>query len=120
MIYIIDDDKSVRRSFEILLAANDIECKSYECAKEFLNEYLHVEGDLLLLDMHMPGISGIEVLSISKERKIDIPVIVITAYDEEESRKIAKDFGVIAYLRKPIDGEALIDLIKFNTEHTKT
>jgi len=117
MIYIIDDHKSVRRSFEILFGSAGFNCKSYEGAKDFVDEYVQAEGDLLILDMHMPEITGCGLLKILEEKKIHIPVIIVTAYDETESRQCAKDFGAIAYLRKPIDGETLIDLINFNIKH---
>jgi len=115
MIHIIDDDKSVRRSFELLLASAGLDCKTYVGAKEFLNTYDPSPNDLLILDIHMPDIDGCELLNILKNKNINIPVIVITAYDEEESRKCAKDYGVIDYLVKPVDSELLINLIKLNS-----
>ena len=111
MIYIIDDDKSVRRSFEILFASAGLVSMSYACAKKFLDEYTQSGSDLLLLDIHMPEINGLELLRILKEKKINVPVIIITAYDEEESRQCAKDYGIIDYLVKPVDSNALVDLI---------
>ena len=111
MIYIVDDDKSVRRSFELLLHSAGVESKSYAGAKEFLDEYNQDETDLLILDIHMPDIDGCELLNILKNKNIIIPVIVITAYDEQESRKCAKDYGAIKYLLKPIDGDTIIELI---------
>ena len=111
MIYIVDDDKSVRRSFELLLHSAGLESKSYSCAKEFLDDYKQDETDLLILDIHMPDIDGCELLNILKNKNIIIPVIVITAYDEQESRKCAKDYGAIEYLLKPIDGDTIIELI---------
>lgn len=114
MIYIIDDDNSVRRSFELLLASAGLVCKSYVGAKEFLSNYNQSESDLLILDIHMPDMNGNELLKLLKEEKINMPVITITAYDEEESRKCAKDYGVIDYLVKPIDGDLLIQRINKN------
>ena len=111
MLYIIDDDKSVRRSFEILFASAGLDCKSFSGAQEFLDSYEQTEQDFLVLDIHMPGINGNQLLKILKERKINIPVITITAFDEKESRQCAKDYGVVEYLKKPIDGDALINLI---------
>ncbi|MBE0571712.1 MAG: response regulator [Ignavibacteriaceae bacterium] len=116
MIYIIDDDKSVRRSFEILFAAAGFTCKSFEGTKEFLDEYVQTEGDLLILDIHIPDINGCGLLKILKEKNIHISVIIVTAYDEEESRKCAEDYGVIDFLVKPVDGDALIELISSNTK----
>ena len=115
MIHIIDDDKSVRRSFELLLASAGLDCKTYVGAEEFLDTHTQSKNDLLILDIHMPNMNGNELLKLLKEEKINMPVITITAYDEEESRKCAKDYGVIDYLVKPVDGELLINLIKLNS-----
>jgi FixJ family two-component response regulator len=111
MIYIIDDDKSVRRSFELLLNSAGLETKSYAGANEFLDVYRQDEGDLLILDIHMPDMNGNELLKILKERKNNLPVITITAYDEDVSRRSAEEYGVLNYLVKPVDGETLIELI---------
>ena len=111
MIYIIDDDKSVRRSFELLLNSAGLNCQSYSSAKEFLEEYCLTEGDLLILDIHMPDMDGCELLNLLKNKSIHVPVIVVTAYDEEKSRQVAKNYGVIGYLLKPVNGDELIELI---------
>jgi FixJ family two-component response regulator len=111
MIYIIDDDKSVRRSFELLLNSAGLETKSYAGANEFLDVYRQDEGDLLILDIHMPDMDGCTLLKILRKQNVTIPVIVVTAYDEQESRRSAEEYGVLNYLVKPVDGETLIELI---------
>lgn len=114
MIYIIDDDKYVRKGFEILLKSAGFESTSCESAENFLEVMKPAGNDIILLDMHMPGMNGCELLEYLSKREIFYPVIVITAYDESDSREVAKKYGALAYLRKPVDSEALIDLIKYN------
>jgi len=114
MVYIIDDDKYVRRGFGILLKSAGIESISYESAEEFLKFFKSGEKDLLILDMHMPGMGGCDLLEHFTKNDLHIPVIIITAYDEQASRDCARNYGALAYLRKPVDGEALIDLIKYS------
>ena len=120
MIHIIDDDKSVRRSFELLLASAGLDCKSYVGAKEFLSNYDQSKNDLLILDIHMPNMNGYELLKNLRERKVNTPVIIVTAFDEEESRNSAKEYKVIDYLIKPVDGETLIKLINDNIIHPQS
>ena len=114
MIQIIDDDKYVRRGFEILFKSAGLDCSSYGSAEEFLKIMPEAGHDVIILDMHMPGMNGCELLEYLASRKMFFPVIVITAYDEEASRECAKKYGALAYLRKPVDSEALIDLVKFS------
>jgi FixJ family two-component response regulator len=114
MIYIIDDDKRVLRGFQNLLKSAGYESVAFNSGEEFLNSSRLTSDDLLLLDMHMPGMNGCEVIETLTNNQIHIPVIIITAYDEVVSRECAKKYGALAYLRKPVDGEALIDLIKYS------
>jgi CheY-like chemotaxis protein len=78
-----------------------------------------MEDDMLILDLHMPGMDGCDLLEYLGKRNLHIPVIVITAYDQPESRSCSESYGVLAYLTKPVDSEILIELInnqikKFN------
>jgi FixJ family two-component response regulator len=111
MVYLIDDDKSVRRGFELFLKSAGMEFKSFETADEFLSGFNPKQGDAVVLDLHLPGMSGLDLLNKFELDGIHIPVIVVTAFDDPESRERCRKYGVKAYLRKPVDGEALIDLL---------
>jgi two-component system, LuxR family, response regulator FixJ len=113
MIYIIDDDKYVRKGFEILFKSAGLESTSCASAEEFIAVMKEVGNDIILLDMHMPGMNGCELLEYLSKREIFYSVIVITAFDETASRECAKNYGALAYLRKPVDSEALIDLVRY-------
>ena len=112
VIYIIDDDKSVLRGFQILLKSDGLESRIFSSVEEFLKTWEHDRNDILILDLHMPGLNGCDLLKYLEEIKLYLSVIVITAYDESESRLQAADFGVLAYLTKPVDGEVLLDLLQ--------
>ncbi len=114
MIHIIDDDKYVRRGFETLFKSAGLECVSFSSAEEFLEVAHTLENDVIILDMHMPGMNGCELLEYFTKHEIFLPVIIVTAYDDPASRECAKNYGAVAYLRKPVDSEALIDLIKYS------
>ena len=113
MIYLIDDDKSVRRGFEIFLKSSEMDHKSFENAEDFLSVVKPGIKDILILDLHLPGINGCDLLKKMNLEKIHIPVIVVTAFDDLPSRECCRQYGVKAYLRKPVDGEALSDMIKY-------
>ncbi len=113
MIYIVDDDLYVRRGFGMLLKSAELDYITSASAEEFFEQYKPREHDLLILDMHMPGMGGCDLLEYLTKQGLHIPVIIITAFDEPSSRECARHYGAVAYLRKPVDGEALIDLIKY-------
>ena len=112
MIYIIDDDRNVLRGFQILLKSAGFECCVFDNVEEFLCNWRRKEDDLLILDIQMPGIDGCDLLEYLEKRNLHIPVIVVTSYDQPESRAVSESYGVLAYLAKPIDSEILIELIK--------
>ena len=108
MINIVDNDQNVRDGYMMLLKSSGFECNCYESSEEFIKNF-HSEGiDLLLLDIHLNGLNGFTILEYLKKNGLHLPTIIITSFDDHENRMLAKNYGVIAYLRKPIDSEALI------------
>ena len=116
MVYIVDDDQNVRDGFMMLLKSAGFKCCSFESAEEFLKNYKTEANALLILDIHLPGMDGNSLLEYLEKIGLYLPVIIVTAYDEQTSRQTAKNYGALAFMRKPVDSEALIDLIKYNLE----
>jgi len=117
MIFIIDDDRNVLRGFQILLKSAGLECCVFDNVEEFLCAWVRNEDDMLILDIHMPGIDGLDLLEYFEKRNLQIPVIIVTAHDKPESRSITESYGVLAFLTKPVDSDTLIELIKNQTEN---
>ena len=112
MIYIIDDDKYVRNGFNYLLKSADLESIDFGSIEEFLEAWTPDNDDLIILDIQMIGMNGCDLMKHLVEHNLHVRIVVITAYDEKESRECAKKYGVLAYMRKPVDGQALIDIIR--------
>ena len=103
---------SVRRSFEFFLESAELEYKSYGSAISFLSDGMPSVNDLLVLDINLPEMSGLDLLKKISQEKKQIPVIVVTARDDSASLERCRSYGVKAFLRKPIEGKILMDLIK--------
>jgi two-component system, LuxR family, response regulator FixJ len=116
MVYIIDDDQHVRDGFTVLLKSAGYECSAFDSAEKFLNGYKTGMNDMIILDMHLIGINGCTLLEQLDEKGMHLPVIVITAFDSPKYRERCREYGVLAFLRKPVDGEALLDLIRYNLD----
>jgi len=114
MIYIIEDDVSVREAIGTFLKCKGLKSLSFGSAEEFLAGCTTEPNDILILDLNLPGISGYDLLTKLNVSQTKLNVIVTTAFDEPGSRKFCLEHGVKSYLRKPVDGEALLDVIKFN------
>ena len=118
MIYIVEDDISIIRGFELFLKSAGMEFRSFENATDFLTDYHPRRQDILVLDLNLPGMLGSDLLQKLEDDGLHIPTIVVTAFDDAQNRETCKKYGVKAYLRKPVDGEALIDIIKYNQPNT--
>jgi FixJ family two-component response regulator len=112
MIYLIDDDQSIRSAFDLFIESLGLKFMSFETAEAFLSNVRPTGSDLLILDLSLPGMSGLDLLNRFSLEKIKVPVIIVTAFDDAQNREGCMHYGVKAYLRKPVDGAALFDLIK--------
>jgi FixJ family two-component response regulator len=110
-IVIIDDNPSLLQGLNRLLSAHGFRVRTFASAELFLDDFAKCEADCLLLDIHLGGISGIELQRRLTASGSDLPVIFMTAIDDEATRQEAFDAGCIAYLRKPFLGKLLIDAI---------
>lgn len=114
----IDDDPSMLRSVERLLNANGFVTEGYSSAEAFLN---HAQTSVLrciVLDIHLGGMSGIELWYRLKHAGINLPVIFITAVDDETLEREALNAGCIAYLHKPFPAESLVAAINSAPRHS--
>ena len=111
MIAVVDDDPSVLKALRRLLRIRSFAAKTYNSGLEFLAS-LHAEApDCLIVDLQMPGMSGLELHQYLTGRGIDIPTIIITAHDHGDARQRCELAGVDGYLLKPIEDTALLEAI---------
>jgi FixJ family two-component response regulator len=108
LIAVVDDEESVRKALQRLLRSVGMDVKTFDSGTKFLVEFPPLKLDCLVLDLHMPCVTGFGVLATIGGR---VPVVVITGQDSSENRGRAMDGGAVAYLRKPVTGVALIAAI---------
>lgn len=108
MIAIVDDEDSVRRALERLLRSAGMDARVFATGGEFLENLQKSRPDCLVVDLHMPVMSGFEVL---ERLQGHLPVVVITGQDSPEAEMRSFGAGAGGYLRKPVNDHALIDAI---------
>jgi CheY-like chemotaxis protein len=111
VVIVVDDNAGLLKSVARLLAHHGIDSRTFASAEALLESDSMQTATCLLLDIHLGGISGIELqrwLAASGSKR---PVIFMTASDDEATRNEAMDAGCIAYLRKPFAGQVLLDAI---------
>ena len=112
MIFVVDDDPSVRKALKRLLSSAGYEVTSFGSAEELLTSDRRELPDVVIIDVRMPGLSGLELqreLAASGSR---VPVVFITAYRDDQARTLAHQAGAVAYLEKPVDEEVLLEAIR--------
>ncbi len=111
MIYIVEDDPSVRNGLIRLMRSAELTARAYSDAESFLDDIDADAKGCVLLDMTLPRASGLSAQALLNARHIDIPVIAISANDEDETQMRAIQLGARLFMRKPVDGVALLDAI---------
>ena len=110
-IAIVDDDESVRKALKRLLRAANLDADAFASGREFLDSLAAQLPDCTVLDLHMPGMNGLDIQQQLARTGLQIPIVVITGHDEPLARAQCLTSGAAAYLRKPLDDKALLDAI---------
>jgi FixJ family two-component response regulator len=112
-VYIVEGDSSVRTAFARLLRSAHMEPLTFDSVEELLKAEFSDENGCVLCEIDLHGISGLELPSLLARAGHRVPVISITSQDTAESRDMARQAGFAAYLCKPVDDRALLDVIKW-------
>lgn len=104
-VYIVDDDIDVRSSMLFFLSTQNLVGNAFESGRAFLDRVHDLAPSPILLDMHMPSMSGLELLAELVEREIHWPVVVLTGHEAVDSAVIAMKLGAMDFLEKPVDGD---------------
>jgi len=111
-VAIVEDDAAMRKSLERLLRAKGYETVAFASAEEFLQSAIVDSVFGLVLDIHLGGMSGIELRRRMTAAKSTLPVVFITAYDDEATQREALAAGCVDYLRKPFDASRLTEALE--------
>jgi len=111
-VWIVDDDRSIRWVIEKALSREGIAFNSFSSAQDALDALSGGSPEVLVSDIRMPGLSGLELLNAVKLRHPAVPVIVMTAYSDLDSAVAAFQGGAYEYLPKPFDVDQAVELIR--------
>ncbi len=111
-IAVVDDDASVRKALARLLTASSFAAETYGSAREFMDTGTAKPPQCLVLDLHMPEQSGLDLQRQLRLAGIKIPTIIVTAHNEPGLRERCQSAGVSAFLLKPLNHASLVGAIK--------
>ena len=111
LTYIIDDDRDVRSSIAFMLAAEGRASRCFASGVEFLKAAPDMEPGCVLLDVRMPGVSGLDVLRMMSTRDLNWPVVVMTGHGEQEIAAQAIMLGASDFVEKPFAEDLLLNCL---------
>jgi FixJ family two-component response regulator len=111
LVVVVDDDGSVRESLPILLRLSGFEVAAFASAEEYLVSSVVNQTACLILDVRMPGMTGLELQQELTRRKLDVPIVFITSGSTERVRAEVMRRGAVACLFKPFSEEAIIEAV---------
>jgi two-component system, LuxR family, response regulator TtrR len=116
LVYVVDDDDAVRDSLAWLLEASSYRVLSFASAEAFLERYDPLAAAVLILDIRMPGMTGLELQEVLHERGSLLPIIFITGHGDVPMAVTAMKLGAADFIEKPFNEALLRDLVGKMTE----
>lgn len=111
-VFIVDDDQAVVRSLRWLIESVQLEVETFASAQEFLDGYDAAQPGCLVLDVRMPGMSGIELQERLAAQRIRVPIIFITGHGDVQMAVRAVQAGAFDFIEKPFNDQDLLDRIQ--------
>jgi len=111
-VFVVDDDQAMRKSLKWLIESVGMQVESYASADEFIRNYYPGRSGCLLLDVRMPGMSGLDLQEQFIRQNIKIPIIIITGHGDVPMAVRAMKAGAVDFIEKPFNDEFLLDSIR--------
>jgi len=111
-VFLIDDDPGIRDSLSLLLSLKGVRTQPFANAESFIETYRPEWTGCVLTDLRMPGMTGLELQSMLRERGVQVPVVVLTAHGDVATARTALKSGAFDFLEKPVDDTMLLDVLR--------
>ena len=111
-VFVVDDDQAMRNSLKWLIESVAMQVETFDSADAFIRSYYPGRSGCLLLDVRMPGMSGLELQEYLTEQRVSIPVIIITGHGDVPMAIRAMKAGAVDFIEKPFNDELLLESIR--------
>jgi two-component system, LuxR family, response regulator FixJ len=110
-VFVVDDDRAMRKSLRWLLESVELRVETFDSARDFLEKYQPHRPGCVVLDVRMPGMSGLELQDYLREQVVEIPIIIITGYGDVPMAVRAMKAGAHDFIEKPVCDQVLLEHI---------
>jgi FixJ family two-component response regulator len=119
VVFVVDDDISVRESIEAMIRFAGLHSETYACAQDFLRRPRALVPNCLVLDINLPDLSGLDLQHLIASERTDMPIIFITGYGDVPTTVQAMKAGAVEFFTKPFDDQVLLDAIRHAIERSR-
>jgi len=120
IVFIVDDDISVRESLELLIRSQSWQAETFESAKEFLDRPRVLVPSCLILDVSLPGLNGLELQKRVAVERTEMPIVFITGHGDVPMSVEAMKAGAVDFLTKPFSKDVLVGVIRNALDRSRT
>jgi two-component system response regulator FixJ len=110
-VFVVDDDASIRDALSLLISLKGLRASVFASAEDFLAVYDTGWRGCLLTDLKMPGMNGLELQTMLRDRGVRLPVVELTAHGDVSTTRAALKNGAVDFLEKPVDDDVLLDVL---------
>lgn len=116
VVHIVDDDQAVRDSLSFMLGSANLQVRAYESALQLLERIADLERGVIITDVRMPGMTGLELVARLAEKRVTYPIIVLTGHADVAMAVEAMKAGVVDFIEKPFDDESLLAAVELGRQ----
>ncbi len=113
VVAVVDDDQAVRESLRFLLETVGFDVDTFDSACEFLSASVRGDPICLIIDQHMPHLTGLDLLRVLRDRGVSVPVALMTGSPSADLVRMAEELGAAAVLEKPVAEDVLLDFLGY-------
>ena len=111
VVFVVEDDEGLRVALLRMLRAKGFQARAYDCGEALLEDTRSAEADCLVVDVHLPAMSGLDLVERLRQRGLKTPAVAISAHDEAGVREAARRKGIDRFLGKPFLGSVLVGTV---------
>jgi two-component system response regulator FixJ len=116
VVHVVDDDQAVRDSLSFMLGSANLDVRTYESALQLLQRVDELERGVIITDVRMPGMTGLELVARLAEKRLTHPIIVLTGHADVSMAVEAMKAGVVDFIEKPFDDAALLAAVELGRQ----
>jgi FixJ family two-component response regulator len=111
MVHVVDDDEAVRNAISLLIRSNGKQARAYQSAEDFLCNCQTGGNECVILDLKMPGMSGVELQEYMAEKNMSMPVIIVTGHGDIPVAVKSTRLGAVDFIEKPFEDNILLEAV---------